>query len=162
MKTLIFLVSLIFLLATTSCEKDPVTNPLPSNPPDYFLFGHYFGMCGGEQCIEIFKVQGNVLYEDSVDKYPSNRIPYQGKYYRHSDSLFQLVRYLYQQMPSQLWNVKDTTIGMPDAADWGGLYFEISQNGRHRYWLIDKMESNLPEYLRPFSERIEEAVQKLQ
>lgn len=57
-----------------------------------------------------------------------------------------------------LLNTKATVIGRPDAGDWGGLYFELTLNGEPKFWLIDTMQSNLPEYLRPFAAEIENKV----
>ena len=49
----------------------------------------------------------------------------------------------------------------PDAGDWGGIYFEISEGGETEYWFIDKMRSNIPTYLVPFVEEIEQDIELL-
>jgi hypothetical protein len=50
---------------------------------------------------------------------------------------------------------------MPDAADWGGVYFEINQNGEKRYWLLDNNSDNLPEYLVDFKNALHDLSQEL-
>jgi hypothetical protein len=122
---------------------------------DYILFGHFFGECGGEECIEIFKLTDKSLYEDILDWYPVSTKPYDGIYKLCDHSLFEKVKDLKTKMPDDLLKEEAVVIGQPDAGDWGGIYFEISSKGIRHFWLIDEMESNLPEYLVPFVTEIE-------
>ena len=48
-------------------------------------------------------------------------------------------------LPGQLYQT-DSTIGMPDAGDWDGIYVQVRQQGVTRWWLIDKAEGNLPDW----------------
>jgi len=52
----------------------------------------------------------------------------------------------------------DTIIGQPDAGDWGGLYIEYNKDAVRRYWLLDQMKSNVPEYLYDFIDKVNEKI----
>lgn len=122
---------------------------------DYIVFGHYYGMCIGESCVEIYKLTDNNLYEDITDQYPASNDSYIGNFRLLNNSKFEKVKELKNSVPQELLSVNQTIIGMPDAGDWGGIYFEMSVNGEKAFWLIDKMEENIPDYLRPFVNEIE-------
>ena len=151
MKKQLFL-SLLGLLLCFSCKKD---EPVGS---DYIVFGHFYGECAGEGCVEIFKVQDGKLFEDSNDIYPDSKHPYIGNYHELSDTKYRLVKDLRRDVPAALLNETAHVIGTPDAGDWGGLYIEINSGSDTRYWLIDKMESNLPAYLVGFKKKVEDAI----
>ena len=142
---------LIALLILSACEDE---SKKAETTADYIVFGHFYGECGGEQCVEIFKLTKDQLFEDSNDTYPSSDHVYNGNFHSLDQQKFELVKDLVNHIPQDLLSVTDKVIGAPDAGDWGGIYFEISHDGEHKYWLIDKMEGNLPEYLRPFVEEI--------
>ncbi len=144
---LIALLSIVF-----ACQSDDICDVDYS---DYILFGHFFGECGGEECIEIFKLTDKSLYEDVLDRYPVSTKPYDGIYKLLDPSLFEEVEDLKTKIPVDLLKEEAVVIGQPDAGDWGGIYFEISDKGIRRFWLIDKKESNLPEYLVPLVTEIE-------
>lgn len=155
MRNSLFIIGLFIFV---SCE-DKVT--IMSNNTDYILFGHFAGFCVGEQCIQIYKLTDTDLFEDTMDQYPNSQAPYDGDYTRLSDERFQMVKSLVNQVPEQLLTSQDTIIGSPDAADGGGVYFAINNGAETRFWLIDQVESNLPEYLIPFKKSINAAVEQL-
>lgn len=144
------------LLILTSCEYENLEKQVSDS--DYVLFGHFYGFCMGEKCIEIFKLNNTALYEDTNDIYPGQNKPYEGAFQQLDHNLFEKVKDLKAKVPQELLATDSGVIGQPDAGDWGGLYFEISINGRKQYWLIDKMKTNLPEYLKPFAADIENAI----
>jgi hypothetical protein len=147
---------LIIILTLVSCDNDLV-KPLESNS-EYVVFGHFFGFCAGEECVEIFKLTENHLFEDSKDAYPSYEKSYQGDFHLLNDATFQKVKGLKDLIPQQLLTTNETVVGQPDAGDWGGIYFEVRVNGEKKFWLIDKMEMNLPDYLKPFVSEIENRI----
>ena len=51
---LLLIIPLLFLIG---CDKDDNKNP----NQNYLVFGHYYGMCGGESCVEIFKINNENL-----------------------------------------------------------------------------------------------------
>lgn len=150
--------TLLFILGLLGCEdKDPGLGNF-----DYIIFGHYYGFCSGEACVEIFKVTGSDVYEDTKDVYPGRDGVYNGEYQKLDRSFYTLAKGLENYVPSELLGNKEKIIGQPDAGDWGGLYFEFSTNGKRDYWYIDKNRSNLPDYLIPFAEQIESRIEALQ
>jgi hypothetical protein len=148
------IISLCLVIALASCaDEDELRGA------DYILFGHYYGECGGETCVEIFKVTDYILSEDMLDNYPAAGKRYQGVYLPLPDqSNLDEVKTLAADIPAQLLSTQDKVIGMPDAGDWGGIYFQISRGGKTQYWLIDKKEQNIPAYLRPFVAAINEKI----
>ena len=140
-----------------SCDKD--CGNTHSSDFDYLVFGHFFGECGGEGCIEIYKLEEDRLLEDSKDKYPSTDF-YNGSFGQLEDSLFQKVKYLIDILPSELLQNDSTEIfGHPDAGDWGGYYFEFRNDSLHQSWLIDNAENQLPTYLIDFKNEMGVAIQ---
>jgi len=150
------LIALIFSLAIfDSCQKHEED---PEQNPEYILFGHFYGFCVGEQCVEIFKLTEDGLFEDDTDQYPNRDKIYEGNYKKLGDDKYQLVKSLFEQIPSQLLNEKDTVIGAPDASDGGGIYFAIKDGNGTRFWLIDQFEHNIPEYLKPFKQQVNNSI----
>lgn len=146
--------SLITILII-SCEKQDES---PKQTAEYILFGHFYGFCHGEQCVEIYKLTDSNLFEDELDQYPSRENPYDGKFNKLENSKYQLVKSLAENIPSELLLEKDTVIGMPDASDGGGVYFAIINDAETRFWLVDQFDHNIPEFLRPFKEQINNSI----
>ncbi|HET6513035.1 MAG TPA: hypothetical protein VFH43_12645 [Candidatus Kapabacteria bacterium] len=128
---------------------------------DYIVFGHFYGECVGEACVETYKLTDSQLFEDTSDVYPFGDKSYPGRFELLNDSLFHAVKSLGDHIPTELLASPDTVFGMPDGGDWGGIYFERSEKGIVRFWLIDKMRSNNPDYLNPFVDKIEAAIDRL-
>jgi hypothetical protein len=148
-------------LFSQSCKKDTVE--LEENCEDsYILFGHFYGECIGEGCIEIFKLCENMLYEDTVDKYPSSLDDsYPGSFQQIVDNvLFTEVENLITQIPDNLFSETDKILGQPDAGDWGGYYIEVKKEGGDpQFWLIDTMKDNIPAYLRDYTDNVQAAIE---
>ncbi len=142
-----------------SCKKDDII----LSDGDYLIFGHFYGMCQGEQCIEIFRLESTQLLEDSRDQYPSHSSFYDADFTILLDAKkFDAVKDLTDFIPAQLLNQPNGTIGQPDAGDWGGLYIEYKKDGVRRFWLLDKMESNVPADFHEFINKVEEKIDLLQ
>jgi len=143
------------LLIFTACNND---NDLKAEN-DYVIFGHFYGECQGEKCIEIYRLTNEDLKEDSKDKYPDSTKPYDGQFnIQLSETLFNSVKSLKTKIPQQLLDTPSGLIGSPDVTDGGGVYLEIDVDGERKYWLIDKMRNNLPEYLIPLMDEIEQDI----
>lgn len=155
-KSLIIIVALAISL--THCKKEDALN---EDQPDYILFGHYYGKCIGEGCIEIFKLTETGLFEDLNDIYPDAQSSYSGKFIKLHDTIFNKVKNFNSHIPSNLLNESNGVIGMPDYADGGGLYFEYHKNGITQYWKIDQMTSTIPTYLHPFVQEINSTINKI-
>jgi hypothetical protein len=153
------LLSLVFVY--WSCEKSTTECCVyPQQFPE-FIFGTYYGECIGEECVETYKIANSTLYEDEKDQYQKTA-PYEGEWVERSNVEYQKVKDLYTALPSQLFDEDETTIGMPDAGDWGGIYLEVQDEmGTRFYWQIDTMKDNIPDYLHSFVDEIMAAVQDL-
>lgn len=136
------------------CASDPFDR---TELPEYIMFGHFYGECLGEGCIEIFLLTETRIMEDKNDNYPSTS-PYEGDFMLLGNNQFQKARHLLEEIPLQLLEEDETRYGSPDAGDWGGIYFEYKQSGVRRVWLIDMSSSNLPEYLIPFKNEIRDTI----
>jgi hypothetical protein len=156
-KTLITLV--LLAIGMLSCGKH---DKKVSCSEDYLIFGHFYGMCIGERCVEIFKLDQSKLSEDTNDKYPSFSSFYRGSYIPLSDKKLSEVRDLVDYFPSKLLSEPNKVFGTPDASDGGGLYIEYYHNGSRNYWIIDNMKSNTPSYLHNFVDKVQEKIAILQ
>lgn len=149
MKTYSFLFLFIFILL--GCSSEDETN---LNNDDYLIFGHFYGFCVGENCIEIFKLTNNTLYEDSNDNYSINPLNFEPL----ESTRFELVKDLMLYFPEKLLTENKDIIGCPDCADGGGLYIEYSKNGIVKHWKIDQMKMNVPTYLHAFMDKLNEKI----
>lgn len=150
---LLFSISTILFISCTKQDEQPNLQD-----PDYIVFGHFYGFCMGEECIEIFKLTGNELYEDTSDTYPRWDRYYEGQFVKLNQSKFELAKSLREDIPLQLLAEQDTVFGSPDAADGGGIYFAIVNEEQRRFWVIDQVDHNLPEYLKTFKASINESI----
>ena len=132
------------ILTMTSCSKE--NDALGSGEFEYMIFGHFYGKCAGEQCVEIYKLENERLFEDTTDVYPGGVKPYEGIYTLLSNDKYLQVRDLLDSFPQQLYAEPEVVIGMPDAGDWGGIYVEMkfsNDPGRSGFWLLDQREENM-------------------
>jgi len=147
----------LLIVLMTSCNKND-TEPLAS---DYIIFGQFYGECEGERCVELFMLGNDRLFEDSNDQYPDFQNFYDGEWIELSREKFEETKDLANFFPAGLLNETGTVIGQPDAGDWGGLYIEYSLNEIRRFWLLDKMKSNVPEEYHDFIDKVNEKIEKL-
>ncbi|MEO9964626.1 MAG: hypothetical protein ABJF11_02485 [Reichenbachiella sp.] len=125
---------------------------------EFLIFGHFYGFCSGEECIEIFKLTNDALYEDTNDVYPNTNSDHDFSFVQLDESVFKRVENINFEIPSKLLNEAEIIIGAPDAADGGGIYLELP-NGR--YWLLDMSLTYLPECLHPLREQIRHAINEI-
>ena len=157
--TLFLVLALIFLsFSTNSCKKDT----LILSDSDYLIFGHFYGECMGEGCVEIFRLEKDQLLEDTRDIYPNGTDFYQGDYTLLSQEKFQAVKELTDHFPQGLLEETEKVIGQPDAGDWGGLYIEYNSGGIRKFWLVDQMKSNLPVKYHDFIDQVNDKISLLQ
>lgn len=145
------------LLFLSACKFDG--SPTPGCA--YLVFGHFYGECEGEQCIELFKLEECKLYEDQKDELDRSGPP-NANWKQLSEAQYALVSGLPAEIPRQLLDEPETVIGQPDAGDWGGLYIEVRYLGETLHWYVGKKRDNLPAYLHPMADAVEEAVEALQ
>lgn len=157
MKLLLNIILSLIILAGCS-DKCPVSAP----DGDYLVFGSFYGMCAGEICIEIFKYENNILYEDGADIYPSSEeMPYKGNYYIIDNKYPDDIDYLLSHFPGELLSSGQRTFGIPDGHDQGGLILQVKKDGIVKQWLIDMQTTWLPEYLKNYAEKLKLVLNKL-
>lgn len=139
----------------TSCEKQ---NEIVEDT-DYLIFGHFYGECIGENCVEIFKLESDRILEDENDTYPNQKTFYTGNYNELDMLKFEQAKDLLDFFPQELLDESSVVIGQPDAGDWGGIYVEYNFNGVRKFWLIDQMKSNIPAYLHEFVDKTNEKIE---
>ena len=155
--TALLIITAIFFLQSCVNEDEFI---LQSG--DYLLFGHFYGECFGEDCIEIFRIEDKVLYEDKSDNYPTGSDGYSGDFVMLDQELYNKVSDIVLAVPAELSNTESGRIGCPDCADGGGVYLEVRQDGESQYWLIDQNLNEIPEFLHTLVKKVNEKVALLQ
>lgn len=154
----IFITTCLSLILLTSCCNDD----LKPSKSGYIIFGHFYGECLGEKCIEIFRLEEDKLFEDRNDRYPSSNGFYAGKWEKLSSQKFNDTKDLIDDFPMGLLTEPSIVIGQPDAGDWGGLYIEYNFDGIRKFWLLDQMKRNVPNEYHNFIDKVNEKINQLQ
>ena len=146
----------LFLALTTalflfSCNNDDGVNIVGQ---DFLIFGHYYGMCSGEACVETFKLTDKELFEDTLDDYHGQKLDFVPL----GNEKFEQVKDLLDFFPNQLLYQKKAVFGCPDCADGGGLFIQYSKNGVIKSWRIDQTKKNVPDYLHRFMDKVNEKI----
>lgn len=151
MKSLQLFTLSLFLLLSSACTKETIN----INEDNYLVFGHYYGMCFGEECIETFKLTDSKLYEDTNDDYSGEDF----NFVSLDQTLFDQVKDLETAFPTELLNDDgDGTFGCPDCADGGGLLIQYVEDGNINTWRIDQTKQNVPKYLHEFMDQVNEKI----
>ncbi len=129
---------------------------------NYLVFGHFYGFCGGETCIEKFKLTSTQIFEDTNDVYPGTNSGIQPNYLLLPIEKFQAAQDLMTFFPNSLLAETSTTIGIPDASDGGGLYIRYHFNGVDKVWLIDQFKTNVPSNYHAFMDKVNEKIALMQ
>lgn len=154
---------IILIIAVSLFFSGCGNSPTGSSQDSYLVFGWFYSECMGEACVEVFKIENEKVYEDTLDNYPTgNNLPLRTGYRLLSGKAYEKVKQLPALIPDKLFLENAVVIGQPDAGDWGGFYVETNQSGTTRYWLIDKKQSNLPEYLHALADSLDQAINALQ
>jgi hypothetical protein len=153
---LLIVISSIFLLSTSCSDDEEVMKT-----SEYLVFGHFYGFCMGESCVQIYKLENGKLYRDSKKEYPRYDEFYEGSYVAMDKSDYDQVKDLTEIFPVQLLVAQDTVFGCPDCADQGGLYIEYKSDDMHRFWMVDQFNGNVPVYLHEFMEEVNEKIDLL-
>jgi hypothetical protein len=156
---------IVLLLAIVSCADENNSDPqklAASEPLDlqkldsYLIFGHFFGECGGEACVENFIITNSLLREDSKDQYGLTR---EFEFNIDLTDKLQQVKDLRNSIPEALLT-SAPVIGCPDCTDGGGIYIEIKADGVTKHWSIDKQRT--PDDLSEFVALVEAKIDLLQ
>lgn len=150
----------ILILLGAGCKKEEIKPTSTSS--DYLIFGHFYGFCQGERCVEIFKLDDTALQEDILDIYPDRTKFYIASYKSLAATKFEAVKDLRANFPTELLSEQDTVLGQPDASDGGGLYIEYKSGTVHKFWIIDQFKTNVPTKYHGFMDKVNEKIALLQ
>lgn len=148
------ILSLLAIVFFSSCNNDD-NKEININEKNFLIFGHFYGMCGGEQCVETFKLTNKALFEDTIDDYNGQNM----NFIELGNDKFEEVKDLTNFFPNELLTQTDTVFGCPDCADGGGLLIQYSENGTIKTWRIDQSKTNVPNYLHNFIDKVNEKIQ---
>ena len=138
-----------------SCSEKEHLKPLQ---PVSLIFGTYYGLCA-DNCTTLYKIEDSKLFLDEADRVIPKEIPFQD--FTLSDEKFKLAKEVMDAFPGELFQESESQIGCPDCADQGGYYVEWKENGERKIWHIDTNENALPQYLKPFVQKISEVIEEL-
>lgn len=145
------ILSFVLLVLISGCTTQ---DELLLNEGDYLIFGHFYGFCVGENCVENFKLTNKNLYRDSNHNYSQESFNFE----LLGNDKFEQVKDLTNYFPEKILSEKESTFGCPDCADGGGLYIEYYKNGTVKKWRIDQMKTNVPTYLHDFMDTVNEKI----
>ncbi len=151
MKKIFFGFLTIGCLLSCSIDDD---NEINIKEQNFLVFGHFYGECFGEGCIETFKLTNKLLFEDIIDDYNGQNT----EFVELDNDLFEQVKNITDFFPNQLLNQNETVFGCPDCADGGGLFIQYSENGNIKSWRIDQVKRNVPEYLHTFIDKVNKKI----
>ena len=107
------------MIVLSSCSKEGIS--LEYN--DYLVFGHFYGMCVGDQCVQTYKLTDNALYKDFRDRFNDPEPDFRPL----GTDKFQLVKNLREEVPRNLLNSEKERFGCPDCTDQGGIRITIAK-----------------------------------
>ena len=146
------LLLLLGLTTANSCDKDLKIDHLGDE--GYFVFGNFYGFCVGDDCIRIFKLNKGQLYQDTTKVYPNRGSIFNGTYDKINNPHIDSIGFLLAGYPQELLTDTNKVFGCPDCVDQGGIYLELKTNTIHRSWLLDNVNSALPNYLQDYADQI--------
>lgn len=150
MQRILLILSIIGIV--TSCSNDD--DGIEINEQNFLVFGHFYGECVGEGCVETFKLTETKLFEDTIDDYSGQNLDF----IELSNEKFQQTKDLENFFPNQLLNTQEEIIGCPDCADGGGIFIQYSNKDKLKSWRIDQDKSNVPSYLHEFIDKVNEKI----
>lgn len=147
----------VFLLLITlgiliSCNKDDDNTVIKE--PELLIFGHFYGECFGEACVETYKLTESKLFEDTIDDYSGQNL----MYVELENEKYEQVKDLFDFFPNQLLDESENVFGCPDCADGGGIFIQYLDNGSLKSWRIDQNKDNIPSYLHSFIDKVNEKI----
>jgi hypothetical protein len=129
---------------------------------DFLVFGQFYGECVGENCVQIFKVTQESLYKSDLKQYPKRTEFYNTTYSEAASTYHSEALTLLTTIPRLLKDtVSNTEFGCADCADGGGLYLEYKTGNTHKFWIIDKVRSNISTELHPYVQQVENVLELL-
>lgn len=143
----IIITSLLYLSFFTfiaSCDKSN------TDEESYLIFGSYCGECIGADCVAMFKLTDDSVWEDQNNTYPGPVSEDQFDFVQMSAAKFELVKTFSDQFPESILDETVDQFGCPDCHDQCGYYLQWKDNGEVRSWTIDTELQAVPEYMHDF------------
>ena len=161
----VYAVYALVLALFFSCDEPADNSHLESTPVDSetaILVGTYYGMCIGEDCIQLYYITEDELFEDTNDRYFYDGYDIsQATFVKREHADFLVMKKLRDDFPQQLLAETETFFGCPDCADGGGIYLQVETSDGIRHWQIDNDLSKIPQYLRGYVTEIREQINQL-
>ncbi|MFT5914743.1 MAG: hypothetical protein ACJAWV_000274 [Flammeovirgaceae bacterium] len=150
----IFILLLVFTFS--ACDKEEEFG-VDLSEGDYLVFGHFYGFCAGETCVENYLIKEGELYKDLKKDYLGREFDFQ----KLDNSEYLKVQDLTTSFPLELLNEQNERIGCPDCTDQGGVSISYSKNGNIRRWRIDQYKPSIPSYLHDFVDKVNQKISLL-
>ncbi len=126
-----------------------------------FVFGQYNISCPGGNCVQIYQLKDQQVFEDVSYKTISTTAFFIGNFSPMEGHNVGAIEELVEQFPAELFTEENIEIGCPNCDGRGGIYLEIEKEGLHRFWLIDNNCENLPKYLRNYIKTLKSKLTQL-
>ncbi|HEX8531595.1 MAG TPA: hypothetical protein VF646_16300 [Cytophagales bacterium] len=167
MKAILPLTALALTLFA-ACEPKELSAPAGETQPEStaantrLVFGQYYGFCPPtSDCAQVYKLEGNHLYEDEVLRVPGRDAKITFKTDPLPADQYDRAKALADNIPAELLTSTGETFGSPDSFDQGGIVLEITRDGQTKRFLLDNDETALPPGLVPYAQEVKRVVAAL-
>ena len=143
---------LVLMLSLTLFSLGCSSSDEPNSELPTVIFGHFFGECSGERCLETYMLQGESLFEDTNDSFTRDY-----NFVSLADSLYLRVNDLRDLIPAELSDLEGQTFGCPDCGDQGGVYLQLADQNDTEFF-IDMDTNGIPDYLSEFVAEVNERI----
>lgn len=133
--------------------------------PRLIVFGRYVNRCEGKECVEIYRFDGENLFEDVLNRKPILNTQFEGKFthnVRHTTrlNLFSLL----DNFPVKEFNSRKThVIGNPGANDGLIYYLEVhDENKNIGYWIISSDKNELTKVMSAYIDLLDSIITVLE
>ena len=146
--------ALAILVLSLSCSKSDEGTDVNR----YLIFGHSYGECIGDLCVEIFKLTESQLFEDVNDKFFKDNV----KFKLLSDEKHLIALDLFKFYPKELENETNKSFGCPDCMDQGAIILQyFDEKCTSQRFVIDQHKNDIPLYLHEYVDRINDKIRLL-
>lgn len=142
-------VSASLLLSCSKEEHDTANH--------YLVFGHTYGKCVGEECLEVFKLTQDSLFEDLSDNFFSGG----AKFVSLSKAKHSLALPLLADFPQELKGEVNRTFGCPGCHDQATIIIQYFDGVKLQQFLVDEDKPMIPVFLHAYVEDIQKTISDL-
>ena len=167
MRAFLSLLLLSTLFYGTACNDfDNSAEAGSETEADYLIFGQFYGFCAGPECVTLYRLDSGTISESADREVQDDYAdvlnpPYNGDFEPRSQRLFDVAKDLQTTIPTALFDVKESVLGIPDAYDQGGIYLEMSRDGVVYTWRLDNDLESIPAFLRDYATDIKRVMVEL-